>query len=66
MSKKFNRESETKIYGENACLALFKKRPEDIIQVFLTKEKLKSFSNITKYCAQNKKAYHIVTRDELD
>lgn len=66
MSKKFNRETETKIYGENACLALFKKRPEDIIQVFLTKEKLKAFSNVTKYCAQNKKAYHIVTRAELD
>lgn len=66
MSKKFNRETETKIYGENACLALFKKRPDDIIQVFLTKEKLKTFSHITKYCAQNKKAYHIVTREELE
>lgn len=66
MSKKFNRETETKIYGENACLALFKKRPEDIIQLFLTKEKLKVFSHVTKYCAQNKKAYHIVTRQELE
>lgn len=66
MSKKFNRESETKIYGENACLALFKKRPEDIIQLFLTKDKLNAFSAIVKYCAQNKKAYHLVTRAELD
>lgn len=66
MSKKFNRDTETKIYGENACLALFKKRPDDIIQLFLTKEKLKAFSSIAKYCAQNKKAYHIVTREELD
>jgi TrmH RNA methyltransferase len=66
MSKKFNRETETKIYGENACLALFKKRPQDIIQFFLTKEKLKTYSHITKYCAQNKKAYHIVTRAELE
>lgn len=66
MSKKFNRETETKIYGENACLALFQKRPEDIISVFLTKEKLKKFSSITKYCAQNKKAYHLVERAELD
>lgn len=66
MSKKFNRETETKIYGENACLTLFKKRPEDIITVFLTKEKLKKFSSITKYCAQHKKAYHIVERAELD
>ena len=66
MSKKFNRESETKIYGENACLALFKKRPDDIIQLFLTKEKLKIFSHVTKYCAQKKIAYHLVTREELE
>lgn len=66
MSKKFNRDTETKIYGENACLALFKNRPEDIIQLFLTKEKLNKFSAIIKYCAQNKKAYHLVMRAELD
>jgi TrmH RNA methyltransferase len=60
---------EMQIYGENACLAVFKKRPQDIIQVFLTKELLhtsKTFSQVTKYCAQNKKAYHLVTRDELE
>ena len=66
MSKKFNRESETKIYGKNACLALFKKRPEDIIQFFLTKEKLQTMSHITKYCAAHKIAYHLVTREELE
>jgi TrmH RNA methyltransferase len=64
MSKKDN--YEMRIYGENACGAVFKKRPEDIIQLFLTKEKLNKHSNITKYCAQHKKAYHLVLRDELD
>lgn len=57
---------ETRIYGVNACLAVFRARPEDIIQVFLTKEMLKKVSHITKYCAQNKKAYHIVTSEELE
>lgn len=79
MSKKINPanknvrkdpKSEMKIYGENACLAVFNKRPQDIIQVFLTKELLhnskKTFSQVTKYCAQNKKAYHLVTREELE
>lgn len=64
MSKKDN--GEMRIYGENACAAVFKKRPGDIIQFFLTKEKLNKYANITKYCAQNKKAYHLVLRDELD
>jgi TrmH RNA methyltransferase len=64
MSKKDN--VEMRIYGENACAAVFKKRPEDIIQLFLTKEQLNKHSNITKFCAQHKKAYHLVLRDELD
>lgn len=68
MSKKINsnRSKEVRIYGENACLAVFKKRPEDIIQLFLTKDLMKKLSHITKYCAQNKKPYHLVTRDELE
>lgn len=60
---------EMQIYGENACLAVFKNRPQDIIQVFLTKELLhnsKTFSQVTKFCAQNKKAYHLVSREELE
>jgi TrmH RNA methyltransferase len=64
MSKKDN--DEMRIYGENACLAVFKKRPQDIVQFFLTKEKLNKHSKITKYCAQHKKAYHFVLREELD
>lgn len=57
---------EMRIYGENACVSVFKNRPQDIIQLFLTKEMLKKFSHITKYCAQNKKAYHVITREELE
>lgn len=68
MSKKINGSQtvEIRIYGENACLAVFKNRPEDIIQLFLTKEMMKRFPHVTKYCAQNKKAYHIVERAELE
>lgn len=68
MTKKINglMTKETRIYGENACLAVFKKRPQDIIQVFLTKDLMKRFPQITKYCAQNKKAYHLVERSELE
>jgi len=68
MAKKINglMTKEIRIYGENACLAVFKKRPGDIIQFFLTKEMLKKFGHITKYCAQNKKAYHLVTSEELE
>ncbi len=66
VNQKFKKEGEVKIYGTNACLAVFNKRPNDIIQLFLTKEKLKTLSNITKFCASKKIAYHIVERSELD
>ena len=68
MTKKINglMTKETRIYGENACLAVFKKRPQDIILVFLTKELMKRFPQITKYCVQNKKAYHLVEKAELE
>jgi TrmH RNA methyltransferase len=68
MSKKIN--NEMRIYGENACLAVFKNRPEDIIQFFYTKNKTKDSPNIirdiTTYLAKNKKAYHMVTSDEIE
>jgi TrmH RNA methyltransferase len=66
VNQKFKKDQEVKIYGTNACLAVFNKRPNDIIQLFLTKEKLKTLSNITKFCASKKIAYHIVERSELD
>lgn len=55
-----------KIYGINAVLAAFKKRPNDIIRVYLLKEHSKLFSDLTRYCAQNKKAFHVVEANELE
>jgi RNA methyltransferase, TrmH family len=57
---------EIKFYGFQSCLELFKKRPQDIIRVYAEESKIKSFSHIFKWCAQNKKAYHIVSEDELN
>lgn len=58
--------NEMRIYGENACLAVFNKRPHDIIQFFLTKEKLTQCPHIAKYLAEQKKAYHIVSAAEIE
>jgi TrmH RNA methyltransferase len=58
--------NEIRIYGENACWAVFNKRPLDIIQFFLTKEKLSRYPQVAKYLAEHKKAYHIVAREEID
>lgn len=57
--------SEIKIYGINACLAVFKKRPDDVVRVYITEELTPRFSKILKHYAQKKIAYKIVGPDDL-
>ncbi len=57
---------EIKYYGVHACLALFEKRPEDLIRVYLDESNLKMFKKVLKWCAEHKKAYHLIPASELD
>lgn len=57
---------ELKIFGWNAVFALFERRAEDLIRVYLVEENLKALGPILKYCAAKKKAYHVVPEEELD
>lgn len=62
--------NEIRIYGESACQAVFRERPEDIIQLFYSKEKTKEspalIREMTTALAKNKKSYHMVDRAELE
>ena len=57
---------EIKYYGIHACLSLWEKRPEDIIRVYLDESNLKQFSPLLKWCANSRKAYHIIPSSELN
>ncbi len=57
---------EQKIYGFSAVMATFKARPQDIIKVYLTEKRVKDAKNLLKHCADQKKAYKIVTEKELE
>lgn len=57
---------ELKIYGLHACMALGETRPEDIIRVYLHKTHMKVFKPLLKWCAEKKKAYHIISDEELE
>jgi RNA methyltransferase, TrmH family len=66
MEKKVNeRANEVRIYGWNASLATFKRRPEDLVRVYTEKRRVKELGHLLKYCAQKKIAYHVVERDDL-
>lgn len=57
---------ELKYYGVAACLALWQKRPDDVIRIYVTEETLKSFSALLKWAAATRRAYHIVSNDDLE
>lgn len=56
---------EVKIYGQHACLALFHKRPQDIIRLYCLESTIPRISELLKHCVDNKKAYHVVTAEEM-
>ena len=56
---------EVKVYGLHACLALFKKRPQDLIRLYCLESTIPRIQPLLKYCVDNKKAYHVVSAEEL-
>lgn len=56
---------ELKFYGIQACLEIWKMRPNDIVRVYLSKANISLFSALLKWCSTHKKAYHIVEGEEL-
>ena len=63
---KKNRAEEMKIYGENSCLTLFAQRPTSIVRLWATVEGAKKLGDMLSYLAAHKKAYHIVSREEME
>lgn len=57
---------EVKYYGVAACLALWQCRPHDIIRVYLEEALLPQFSDVLRWAAAKRKAYHIVGPDDLE
>ncbi|MEH8015630.1 tRNA/rRNA methyltransferase [Rheinheimera muenzenbergensis] len=57
---------EIKVYSPNACRVLFQQRPEAVIRLYVSEKVAPKFSDVMKYLAASKKAYHIVEDDELE
>jgi TrmH RNA methyltransferase len=58
--------TEQKYYGIHACLTLWEKRPYDVIRVYVHESNIKQFTPVLKDCALQKKAYHVVSTEELN
>lgn len=56
---------ETRIYGENACQAMFKNRPDAIVRAWFLQDVTPRFRDALKWMAANRKAYHVVEEEEM-
>lgn len=59
------RQEETRVYGENACQALFQSRPEAIVRAWFVQSVTPRFRETLRWLAANRKAYHVVEDAEL-
>ncbi len=57
---------EMRIYGLNACLAMFAKRPHDLRKVYLLESRLADLKTVLAYCVQRKLGYRVVENQDLD
>lgn len=59
------RAEETRVYGENACQALFQSRPDSIVRAWFIQSVTPRFKEALRWMAANRKAYHVVDDVEL-
>ncbi len=59
------RMEETKVYGENACQALFSNRPQALVRAWFAESVTPRFRETLRWMAANHKAYHVVDDEEL-
>lgn len=59
------RKEETRVYGENACQALFMSRSESIVRAWFVQSVTLRFRETLRWLAANRKAYHVVPEEEI-
>ena len=57
---------EMRVYGINACLALFARRPHDLRKVYLVEARIPDLKAVLAWCVQRKLGYRVVETADLD
>lgn len=57
---------EFRIYGLNACLAAFKKRPDSIRKLWLLESRIPKLTDLLAFCVKNKIGYNVVENEDLE
>lgn len=56
---------EEKVHGVRACEALFARRPQDIVRVYLVAAQQRRFAPLLAYCAEQRRGFQIVEPENL-
>ena len=59
-------DNEARFFGKNACLAIWKYRPNDVIRIYVREDLKDDFSELLTWAAKNKKSYHVVKENDLE
>jgi TrmH RNA methyltransferase len=57
---------EMRVYGINACLALFARRPQDLRKVYLLESRLGDLKSVLAWCVQKRLGYRVVENADLE
>lgn len=60
------RGAEIRLYGLNACLAAFAKRPEALRKVYLTEARIPALRDVLAWCVKHRLGYRVVEEADLD
>ena len=60
------RGEEARLYGLNACLAAFARRPEALRKVYLTEARIPALKSVLAWCVKHRLGYRVVEEADLD
>jgi TrmH RNA methyltransferase len=60
------RATELRVFGLNACLAVFARRPQAIRKVYLTQQRLPALREVLAWCARERIGYRMVETADLE
>jgi len=60
------RGAESRLYGLNACLAAFAKRPDALRKVYLTESRIPALKAVLAWCVKQRIGYRVVEDADLD
>jgi TrmH RNA methyltransferase len=61
-----HRHEEQRLFGLNACLAAFARRPQDLRKLWLTEQRVPKLKPLLAWCVQHRLGYRVVEAEDLD